>query len=75
MEHIFEFAVVAGALLVSMGLSMWMEWYCLRWLMKLMPGTRLATAAEGGGDLHAEEPAADRATGDNALAEESAKAA
>jgi len=21
-----------------MGLAMWMEWYCLRWLMRLMPG-------------------------------------
>jgi hypothetical protein len=76
MEHFIEFAEITGAILASMGLAMWMEWYCLRWLLRLMPGTSLATAAHGGGELHSEESAADRAAADNAtLAEDSAKAA
>lgn len=76
MEHFIEFAEIAGAILASMGLAMWMEWYCLRWLMRLMPGTSLATAVEGGGELHAPESAGERAATDDAtLAEESAKAA
>jgi hypothetical protein len=32
------FAGVGGAIIASMGLAMWMEWYCLRLLMRLMPG-------------------------------------
>jgi hypothetical protein len=76
MEHIFEFAVVAGAILVSMGLAMWMEWYCLRWLMRLMPGTGLATQVGGAAELHAAEDTAEEAgAGDAALEGESAKAA
>jgi hypothetical protein len=76
MEHFIEFAEITGAILASMGLAMWMEWYCLRWLMRLMPGTSLAAAAEGAGELHTGESAADRAAADDAtLAEESAKAA
>ncbi|HYL46210.1 MAG TPA: hypothetical protein VEU52_04230 [Candidatus Limnocylindrales bacterium] len=76
MEHFIEFAEVTGAILVSMGLAMWMEWYCLRWLMRLMPGTSLATAVEDGGELHAEESVDERGAADDAtLAEESAKAA
>ena len=76
MEHFIEFAEITGAILASMGLAMWMEWYCLRWLMRLMPGTILATALEGDGELHAAEGAVERAAADDAtLAEESAKAA
>lgn len=76
MEHFIEFAEVGGAILASMGLAMWMEWCCLRWLMQLMPGTSLAAAVESTGELHAAEsadegPAADAA----ALVGESAKAA
>jgi hypothetical protein len=76
MEHFIEFAEVTGAILASMGLAMWMEWYCLRWLMRLMPGTSLATAVEVGGELHAAEGAVEQAAADDAtFAEESARAA
>jgi hypothetical protein len=38
MESFLGFAGVGTAIIASMGLAMWMEWYCLRWLMRLMPG-------------------------------------
>jgi hypothetical protein len=39
------FAGVGGAIIASMGLAMWMEWYCLRLLMRLMPGRMKAMQA------------------------------
>ena len=44
MENVLGFAVVAGAIIASMGLAMWLEWYCLRWVMRLMPGPPAAEA-------------------------------
>ena len=38
MDSFIGFAAVGAAIIASMGLAMWMEWYCLRWLMRLMPG-------------------------------------
>lgn len=38
MESFIGFAGIGTAIIASMGLAMWMEWYCLRWLMRLMPG-------------------------------------
>ncbi|MGH9713931.1 MAG: hypothetical protein ACRD5M_11605 [Candidatus Acidiferrales bacterium] len=38
MDSFIGFAGIGGAIIASMGLAMWMEWYCLRWLMRLMPG-------------------------------------
>jgi hypothetical protein len=38
MNDFIGFAGVGGAIIASMGLAMWMEWYCLRWLMRIMPG-------------------------------------
>jgi hypothetical protein len=38
MDSFLGFAGVGTAIIASMGLAMWMEWYCLRWLMRLMPG-------------------------------------
>jgi len=38
MDSFIGFAGVGGAIIASMGLAMWMEWYCLRWLMRIMPG-------------------------------------
>ena len=38
MESFIGFAEIGTAIIASMGLAMWMEWYCLRWLMRLMPG-------------------------------------
>ena len=49
MDNFIGFAGVGTAIIASMGLAMWMEWYCLRWLMRLMPGqageARRASAA------------------------------
>jgi hypothetical protein len=76
MEHFIEFAEVTSAILASMGLAMWMEWYCLRWLMRLMPGRDFAVAAARGDELAVAESAGERSAVDAAtLAEESAKAA
>ena len=38
MNSFIEFAGVGGAIIASMGLAMWMEWCCLSWLMRVMPG-------------------------------------
>jgi peptidoglycan/LPS O-acetylase OafA/YrhL len=40
MDSFLAFAIVGTAIIASMGLAMWMEWYCLRWLMRRMPGQR-----------------------------------
>lgn len=76
MEHFIEFAEVTGAILASMGLAMWMEWYCLRWLMRLMPAESFATAADAGGELQAAESRGEESAPDGVTpAEDRAKAA
>jgi len=45
MEYVIDFAGVAGAIVVSVGLALWMEWVSLRGLMLLMP-PRPATRRE-----------------------------
>lgn len=76
MEHFIEFAEIIGAILASMGLAMWMEWYCLRWLMRLMPGTSVAAAGDGAAELRAAESASEETAADDVtLAEEGVKAA
>jgi hypothetical protein len=37
MENVIDFAGVAGAIVASMGLALWIEWLSLRGLMRLMP--------------------------------------
>ncbi len=37
MNQIIDFAGVAGAIVFSMGLALWIEWLSLRGLMHLMP--------------------------------------
>jgi len=56
MDSFIAFAGVGTAIIASMGLAMWMEWYCLRWLMRLMPGHRGAAHAASA-DLNASEEA------------------
>jgi hypothetical protein len=56
MNSFIGFAGVGGAIIASMGLAMWLEWFCLRWLMRIMPG-RLAApqstlAAADAGEEH-----------------------
>lgn len=38
MNSFIGFAGVGTAIIASMGLAMWLEWFCLRWLMRVMPG-------------------------------------
>jgi len=38
MNNFIGFAGVGSAIIASMGLAMWLEWFCLRWLMRVMPG-------------------------------------
>ena len=44
MNEIFDFAGVAFAIAVSIGLALWLEWLTLRGFMRLMPATRVAPA-------------------------------
>jgi hypothetical protein len=46
MDSFIGFAGIGSAIIASMGLAMWMEWYCLRWLMRLMPGRAGIVQAE-----------------------------
>jgi len=43
MDSFIGVAGVGGAIIASIGLAMWLEWFCLRWLMRVMPG-RLGVA-------------------------------
>jgi hypothetical protein len=38
MDFVIDFVGVAGAIVASMGLALWIEWVSLRELMRLMPG-------------------------------------
>jgi hypothetical protein len=38
MNNFIGFAGVGSAIIASMGLAMWLEWFCLSWLMRVMPG-------------------------------------
>ena len=42
MDNFLGFIAVAGAIIASMGLAMWLEWCCLSWLMRLMPRQQAA---------------------------------
>lgn len=55
MDNVIGFAGVAGAIVASMGLAMWLEWNCLRWLMRLMPG-HAAVQSQTPADLDAAAP-------------------
>lgn len=37
MEYVTDIVGVAAAIVVSMGLALWLEWLSLRGLMRLMP--------------------------------------
>jgi len=56
MDSFIGFAGVGTAIIASMGLAMWMEWYCLRWLIRLMPG-QSAEAQRASGTLNESEEA------------------
>ncbi|MGA8223103.1 MAG: hypothetical protein WB780_15750 [Candidatus Acidiferrales bacterium] len=59
MNNFIGFAGVGSAIIASMGLAMWLEWFCLSWLMRVMPGregihTASATAVSASGEIAAE---------------------
>jgi hypothetical protein len=56
MDSFIGFAGIGIAIIASMGLAMWMEWYCLRWLMQLMPG-RAGEAQQASAALNESEEA------------------
>lgn len=39
MNQFFDFAGVAGAIMFSVGFGVYLEWLCMRGLMRLMPAT------------------------------------
>jgi hypothetical protein len=47
MEYIIDFAGVAGAIVASMGLALWIEWVSLRGLMRLMPARQVNSGNAG----------------------------
>jgi hypothetical protein len=46
MKGLIDFAAVGGAIVVSLGIALSLEWFALNGLMKLMPA-RQANSAEG----------------------------
>lgn len=40
MNQLIDFAGVAAAIAISVGLALWLEWLTLRGFMRLMPATR-----------------------------------
>ncbi len=48
MEGLYDFAAVAAAVVVSLGIALSLEWFALNTLMKLMPPRQAATAINQG---------------------------
>lgn len=46
MEGLYDFAAVAAAVVVSLGIALSLEWFALNTLMKLMPPRQAATAID-----------------------------
>jgi hypothetical protein len=42
MEYVIDLAGVAGAIVISISLALWLEWMTLRGLMRLMPAKPVA---------------------------------
>ena len=53
MEGLIDFAAVAGAIVVSLGIALSLEWFALNALMKMMPARQTSIASEAA----TEEPA------------------
>lgn len=73
-NNFLGFAGVAGAIIASMGLAMWLEWFCLEWLMRLMPG-QFKSAEANSPATNATEPETAAAQGRSADIEMIAHAA
>ena len=59
MSNFIGFAGVGSAIIASMGLAMWLEWFCLSWLMRVMPGRAGIPAASAAAVSASEETAAE----------------
>lgn len=46
MEGLYDFAAVAAAVVVSLGIALSLEWFALNTLMRLMPPRQAATAID-----------------------------
>jgi hypothetical protein len=46
MEAMFDFAVVGGAVVFSLGMALSLEWFALNTLMKMMPKRQPVMAAD-----------------------------
>jgi len=46
MEALIDFAAVSGAIVLSLGIALSLEWFALNTLMKMMPAERPVAAAE-----------------------------
>jgi hypothetical protein len=44
MDYMIDLAGVGGAIVLSIGLALWLEWMTLRGLMRLMPAKPVALA-------------------------------
>jgi hypothetical protein len=55
MEQVINFAGIAGAILGSMALALWIEWISLRGLLRLMPA-RQALAGDKQGTEGSKRP-------------------
>jgi hypothetical protein len=55
MEAMFDFAVVGGAVVFSLGMALSLEWFALNTLMKMMPKQQPVMAVD---EVASDEPAA-----------------
>jgi len=55
MEAMFDFAVVGGAVVFSLGMALSLEWFALNTLMKMMPKQHPGMAVD---EVGSDEPAA-----------------
>ncbi len=46
MDYMIDLAGVAAAIVLSIGLALWLEWMTLRGLMRLMPAKSVAVAPQ-----------------------------
>jgi hypothetical protein len=69
MSNFIGFAGVASAIIASMGLAMWLEWLCLSWLMRVMPGRAGIPSASAAAGSTEEEIDAEAGEGKQSAAE------
>jgi hypothetical protein len=53
MEGLIDFVAVGGAIVVSLGIALSLEWFALNGLMKMMPAQRASIASEAAAEEQA----------------------